>query len=82
MVLGGVMLGAGMELRLKPADYLGGATTIHFTIDVIEETYREHGTDWVILYGQQLPSAAAEGWHPRRVQVRVAALKRSLSLMA
>lgn len=79
MELGGVLLGAGMELNLKAGDYLDGPGIVRFMIEKIVGTRQEHNADWVILVGRELPSATG-GWRDRRIQVRVQALKRSLLL--
>lgn len=79
MHIGGVLLGAGMELDLTPGDYLHGDSLIRFTIEHIIETRREGDTDWIVMTGMEHPSASTP-WRSRRLQVRVAALRRSLQL--
>lgn len=75
MLIGGVMLGAGMELRLEPGDYAHGERPVHFVIErIINRT-----AEWVSLVGHEQPSATRP-WRLCRVNVRVDALKRSLSL--
>ncbi len=77
MHIGGVLLGAGMVLSLAPADYRQGGAAIRFTIGEVIETYYEDGLEWVVLDGAVRPTPTST-WHPCRVQVLVAALKRSL----
>lgn len=75
MHIGGVLLGAGMVLDLKPGDYLNGHVRLRYLIRTIV------GLDgvWIILDGFERPTAS-HGWLDRRVRVRQDALKRSLSL--
>lgn len=74
------MLGSGMELMLRPGDYLYGGAIMNFVIEHIVETRRENGTDWVILLGMERPNAT-QCWRARRVQVRIASLRQALTLL-
>lgn len=77
MYIGGVLLGAGMELALQPGDYAHGERPVHFIVDqVIGRT-----AEWVSLVGHER-ATATRPWRHCRVYVRIAALKRSLSLGA
>lgn len=79
MLIGGVLLAAGSELKLIPGDYLGDRP-IRFVVEQIIETRTESGAHWVVLIGLEQPSASRP-WQPRQVQVRVNALARSLALI-
>jgi len=81
MELGGVLLGAGMELSVAHGDYLYGAGRVRYLIRQVIEVRHEWNCEWVILDGMERPNATAP-WRPRRLQVRVSALKRSLALVA
>jgi hypothetical protein len=75
MLIGGVLLGAGMELHLQPGDYAHGETPVHFIIErVISRTH-----EWVSLTGHER-ATGSRPWRQCRVNVRVAALKQALSL--
>lgn len=74
MFIGGVLLAAGMELRLAPGDY-NGDREIRFVISHIID----RGPDWVSLAGRELASATSP-WRSMRYTVRAEALKRSLAL--
>lgn len=75
MHIGGVLLGAGMEMNLLPGDYLFGEIRVKFLIGEI--VCAEAG--WVILEGYERPTTQSP-WRARRIRVRVTALKRSLAL--
>jgi len=75
MRIGGVILGAGMEMILLPGDYLNGHERVKFMVGEVVCT----DNDWVILDGYELPPDRP--WCQRRVRVRVTALKRSLTLL-
>lgn len=79
MLIGGVILGAGMVLDLEPGDYLYGEGRVRFTLERVVETREDWDTQWVILTGYE--KAPHGPWRARRIQVRVSALKRSLSLL-
>ncbi len=79
MMIGNVILGAGMVLDIAPGDYLYGDGRVRFTIETIVGTRREWDCDWVILTG--IEKRPQDGpWRPRRLQVRVSALARCLAL--
>lgn len=75
MQLGGVILGAGMQLNINSADYLHGDRPVCL---ILKRVVCQVG-EWVILEGQQQPTPTTP-WRPRRLQVRIAALARSLAL--
>ncbi len=75
MYIGGVLLAPGMVLGLQPDDYLDGTERIELLVQRILST---DGDKWIVLAGLQRPDAHY-GWRPRRVKVRVRALKRSMS---
>lgn len=79
MLLGGVMLGAGMILELYDGDYLYGEGPIRFTVETIVETREEWGCEWVIMTGKEKKPLGP--WRERRVQVRVSALKGALAVV-
>lgn len=74
MLIGGVLLAAGMELHLRPGDY-DGDQEIHFVI----ERVTARGADWVAVSGRQMATATAP-WKNCRLRIQVDALKRSLAL--
>lgn len=74
MIIGGVLLYAGMELFLIPGDYQDGIVPLNFTISTVVESC----ADWIVLTGVQHPTAI-NPWRSLRIRVRVAALKHSLS---
>lgn len=74
MLIGGVLLAAGMELHLMPGDY-DGDREIWFIVEHVAV----RGTDWVSVVGRELASATTP-WRTTRYTVRTTALKRSLSL--
>lgn len=76
MLLGGVILVAGMQLDIDPGDYLHGDQPVSFTV---RRVIGRVGYDWVILDGHQRPTPTTP-WRLRRLQVRVAALRRCLAL--
>lgn len=80
MIIGGVLLGAGMVLLLEARDYLDGRASIRFTVQQIVGTANENGVEWVVLYGQQKPLYGP--WLERRIYVRVTALKQALTTLA
>lgn len=75
MLLGGVILGAGMHLNINSGDYLHGDQPISF---ILRRVVCRVGPDWVVLDGQQQPTPSTP-WRPRRLQVRVDALRRCLA---
>lgn len=79
MKIGGVILGAGMILHIAPGDYLYGSGPVRFMLARVIETRRDWNADWVIMEGIEQPSPA-QGWRPRRIQVRVSALEGALRL--
>lgn len=79
MLIGGVMLGAGMELDLRPGDYRDGTSRIRFILHHIVGPSCDT-TQWIVLDGYDQPGTATP-WKARRVHVRIAALKRSLALL-
>lgn len=79
MEIGGVLVYAGMQLDIAEGDYLYGAGRVSFLLGRVVEIRREWGISWVILTGAETPPSAP-AWRPRRLQVRVEALKRSLAL--
>jgi hypothetical protein len=74
MLIGGVLLAAGMELHLVPGDYEGDREIRFIVLYVVT-----WGTDWVGLAGRDLASATSP-WRTVHHTVRTAALKRSLAL--
>lgn len=74
MLIGGVLLAAGMELQLQPEDY-DGDREIHVVIQRVVG----RGGDWVSLVARELASASSP-WRVCRIKVKVAALNRSLTL--
>jgi hypothetical protein len=74
MLIGGVLLAAGMELQLQPGDY-DGDREIH----VIVQRVIGRGGDWVSLVVLELASATSP-WRVCRLKVKVTALSRSLTL--
>ncbi len=74
MQIGGVLLAPGMVLGLRPQDYLDGTEPIELLVQQILST----NSQWIVLAGLQRPDAHY-GWRPRRVKVKVSALKRSMS---
>lgn len=74
MLIGGVLLAAGMELHLLPGDYEGDREIRFILLHVVS-----WDTDWVDLAGHDLASATSP-WRTVRHTVRTAALKRSLAL--
>lgn len=79
MKLGGVILGAGMVLDIAHGDYLHGEGRVRFTIERIVGTRFNLDCEWVVLTGvEKRPNGGP--WRPRRLQVRVSALSRSLAL--
>ncbi len=79
MELGGVIVCAGMEMLLRPGDYREGHSTVSFLIIRVIETRTDDDTDWLVLDGAERPTPTSP-WRFRRIQVRISALKRSLSL--
>lgn len=75
MHIGGVLLGAGMEMNLLPGDYLFGEIRVKFLVGEIVCAME----DWVILQGYERPTERSP-WRARRIRVRITALKRSLAL--
>lgn len=83
MHIGGVLLAAGMELAIAAGDQLDGTVTIRFIIHAVAGTRVTEDGSWLLLDGVQRASATAlTVWTPRRVCVRVEALKRCLVLPA
>ncbi len=81
MMIGGVLLGAGMVLEIAQGDYLYGDGRVRFTVETIVGQRRDWDCDWVILTGiEKRPHGGP--WRPRRLQVRVSALSRSLAAPA
>lgn len=74
-LVGGVLLGAGMVLALTAKDYLGGDRRMDFMLERVVAA----NDDWVTMDGTSRPTETTS-WQYVRVQVRVAALKRSLSV--
>jgi hypothetical protein len=74
MLIGGILLAAGVELRLMPGDY-DGDREVRFIVQLIVG----RGGDWVALVGRELASATSP-WRSCRHKVLVSALKRSLAL--
>jgi hypothetical protein len=73
MLIGGVLLGAGMELDLRPGDYASGERPVRFIIErILNRT-----SEWVSLTGYERASETRP-WRVCRVYVRIVALKRSL----
>ena len=79
MKLGGVLLGAGMELTITPADHRMGDGPISFMLHRVVGLCTEQGCDWVVLDGLQRPSPTTT-WLPRRLHVRVDALRRAMGI--
>lgn len=80
MLLGGVLLGAGMELAIAAADHRNGSDTIRLMLLRVVGTLYGHNTHWAVLEGREhSPSTAC--WRTVHVQVRISALKRSLILI-
>lgn len=79
MEIGGVLVYAGMQLDIAENDYLFGSGRVSFIVGRVEEMRRQWDIDWVIFTGAETPPTAP-AWRPRRLQVRVASLKRSLIL--
>lgn len=78
MELGGVMLAPGMILEVAQKNYLYGNGVIRLTVREIVGVREEWGCNWVILTGQEkVPQGP---WRSRRIQVKVSALKASLSM--
>lgn len=77
MQLGGVLLASGMVLEFGDGQYLYGDGPVRFTVETVVETREEWGCSWVILTG--LEKAPQGPWKPRRIQVRVSALKAALT---
>lgn len=75
MLIGGVMLGSGMELALGPRDYQDGDTRLRFILIRIIEVR----PGWILLDGVQCPGVCPT-WTPRQLLVRITALKHSLVL--
>lgn len=78
MELGGVILGSGMILKISPGDYLYGDHTIVFMVERILEVRTHEGHSWALLKGLERPGVN-NPWRSCRVEVRVSALKRSLT---
>lgn len=78
MVLGGVLLAAGMEMDIAEGDYHYGRGRVRFLVQHIVAVREDWGETWVVMQGNESPHHA-HCWRPRRLQVRVSALKRSLS---
>lgn len=78
MHIGGVMIGAGMLLQLEPGDYLRGTRPVSYLIQQVLAVRFEQQSHWVLLDGLERPPGP---WRPRRLQVRVVALKRSLGFV-
>lgn len=81
MYLGGVMLAAGTILHLRHEDYLGGTNCITFMLGQVVEVLEDSGSCWVVLEGCERPTDVTP-WRTRRLQVRIDALKRSLTQLA
>lgn len=81
MVLGGVLLAAGVELDIANGDYKYGTGRVNFLVKEILEIREEYGERWIVLQGHQRPGRHA-GWMPRKIQVKVNALKASMILNA
>lgn len=77
MILGGVLLAAGMELAVANDDHLNGGGPLHFLLQRIVEV---QGNEWVVLDGQERPTPTTP-WRTCRAVVRISALKRSLTLI-
>lgn len=80
MLLGGVLLAAGMELIIDAADQLDGRTTIRLLLHTVAGLRHTDDTSWVILSGTQRPHGDVTVWCPCTVHVRLSALKRSCVL--
>lgn len=76
MHIGGVLIGAGMELDLAPGDYQFGENRIRFLIEQVVDVHR----DWIVVDGTARPTPVLP-WQPMRLQIRVDALKQSLTLL-
>lgn len=79
MLIGGVILGAGMVLDLALTDYRNGPGPIRFTVDRVVATCRADNADWVVLDGTEHPGPAS-AWRSRRVAVLISSLRRCLVL--
>lgn len=77
MFIGGILLGAGMVLDLRPGEYRSCTGDLQFLHQHVVDTLHEDGEDWVILSGLQRPTAV-NPWRPRIIRVRVAALRGTL----
>lgn len=77
MLIGGVLLGAGMRLHLRADDYLHGSEDVQFVLRNIDGVYTQSGEHWIIMSGVLQPSPYAP-WRRTRVQVRIRSLRRSL----
>ncbi len=80
MYLGGVLLGAGMELHIAPGDHANGPQPLQFLLTRVVGTRDGSGGSWVVLEGRERPAGAFTFWRNRRIHVRIDALKRSLTL--
>lgn len=78
MILGGALIGSGMVMELHEGDYLYGSGDVRFTVEKLIETREEWGCEWAILSGTE--KSPHGPWRPRRLQVRVTALKTALAL--
>ncbi len=79
MEIGGVIVGAGTEMLLRPGDYRDGDSDVSFLVERVIETRDEDDTRWLVLDGAQRPTLTTP-WRNRRIFVRISALKRSLAL--
>lgn len=77
MVLGGVLLAAGTEMDIAEGDYRYGQGRVRFQVERIMAVREDWGDTWVVMQGNESPHHA-HCWRPRRLQVRISALKRSL----
>lgn len=81
MHVGGVLLAAGTEMDIAEGDYRYGQGRVRFLVTTILEVREDWGDTWIVMQGNQCPHHARH-WTPRRLQVRVSALKRSMTLSA
>lgn len=80
MQIGGVLVGAGMQLLLRPDDYLHGENEVTFVIARIVEARYEWDCDWLVVDGDEQPTPTSP-WRACRHQIRVSCLKRCLALI-
>lgn len=81
MYVGSLLLSVGDELQIAEGDYRYGSGPVHLLVRQILELREEWGVQWVVLQGLEPPNHAGP-WRPRKLQIRVDALKRSLTLRA